>query len=104
MLKVNFDTFLWHRPKGTDNRFQWSDEQDPVLLAGGRGYEEYTPKDHKALFRTFATLGTERGQVLEFANEFGLLVGRSADDIEKRKLKPGEEWPRSTADMGCHGP
>jgi hypothetical protein len=104
MLKVNFDTFNWYRPRGKDDRFRWSDEKDPLLLAGGRGCQEYTPKDKKALFRTFAELGGDRDQILAFANRFGLLVGRSQDDRVKRGRKPGEDWPISAADMGCHGP
>jgi hypothetical protein len=102
VLNVNFDTFVWYRPKGSENRFRWSEEKDPLLLAGGRGYQEYTPNEQKALFRTFATLGDD--QILGFANEFGLVVGRSLDDREKWRLKPGADWPIIATDMGCHGP
>ena len=104
MLKVNFEAFVWYRPKGSDNRFHWSDETDPLLWAGGRGYEEYTPAANPALFRAFATLGDDRGRILAFANKFGLLVGRSADDIKRRALQPGDDWPLSAVDMKCHGP
>jgi len=101
---VNFDTFFWHRPQTKQDHFRWSDGQDPILLAGGRGYHTYAPKDDKALFRTFATLGADRDSILRFANEFGLLVGPSQGDIEKRRYKRGEDWPISVADMGCYRP
>ena len=104
MLKVNFDTFRWYRPKAPCDRFRWSDENDPLLLAGGRGCREYSPKTYKGLFRRFASLGAHPGKILAFANQFGLLVGRSPADRIKRKLRPGEDWPIDTASMGCHGP
>src|SRR5271165_1562685 len=104
MLKVNFDNFRWYRPKRRANRFQWSDEEDPLLMAGGRDYDEYTPSDHKALFRTFATLGDDEDKILKFANKYGLLLGRSDDDIHKRGLKPDKDWPISATDLGSHGP
>ena len=104
MLIVNFDTFWWHRPQTKQDHFRWSDGQDPILLAGGRGYQTYAPKQHPALFRAFGTLGADRAQILGFANKFGLLVGPSQDDIEKRGFKLGEDWPMSAADMGCYRP
>ena len=64
-------------------------KRTPLLQAGGRGYDAYTPQDNRALFRTFATLGDERGRILAFATRFGLVVGRSTDDIKKRGLQPG---------------
>jgi hypothetical protein len=104
MLQVNFDTFQWYRPKGKDNRFRWSADEDPLLMANGRDYEVYPPKNYKALFRTFAALGDDGNKILEFANKFGLLLGRSTDDIHQRGLRPSEDWPISAADMGSHGP
>jgi hypothetical protein len=105
MLKVNFDDFLWYRPQKRDCYFRWSDEKDdPLLLATKRDCQEYSPQEDKALFRTFAALGQDRGKILNFANKYGLLVGRSADEIAKRKFEPSDDWPISATDLGSYGP
>jgi hypothetical protein len=83
----------------------------PRLVPGAGARPQRPLQDHTGLFRDFSQLALEREAMLEFANEHGLLFGRSSFVLpadSRGKLRPGtrvmagerfEDWKSAVAEM-----